>query len=165
MEIRVCSVKKLYALAAAGALSGGAALISSSWSVDPERLRGIPYAACQYDDVDREIPGRSFSEENARCFSAFLKSPAFRSRMLYCCCDGGCRRSAAVAYAATVFFGGDDMPLWLDPAYEPNALVYEKLCRALGISLSDAELDCRIESNRQALRRAIRCSGRQSDIS
>lgn len=165
MEIRICSVKRLYALAADGGLSGAGALISSSQPVDPIRLRGIPYAACQYDDVDRELPGRSFPEEDARCFAAFLKGLDHRTQVLYCCCDGGCRRSAAVACAATVFFGGDDMPLWLDPAYEPNALVYEKLCRALGIPLSDPELDLRIESSRQALRRAIRCSGRRSDIS
>ena len=156
MKIRICSVKRLYALAAEGALSDAAALISSSWPVNPERLGGIPYVACTYDDVDRELPGRSFSEENARAFAEFLKRLPARIRVLYCCCDGGCRRSAAVACAASAFLGQDDMPIWQDPGYEPNPLVYRSLCGALGKAVSDWELDLRIEVNRQTIRQAIR---------
>lgn len=67
---------------------------------------------------------------------------------IYCCCDVGCRRSAAVACSIMRYFGLDDMTVWKNPAYEPNPLVFRMMCRALGIPISDEDLNLRIESNR-----------------
>lgn len=159
MEVHICPVRELYRRIAAGEIDThrAAALLSSSYPIETERLGAMPFVFCEYDDLDREVPGRSFPlDGGATAFAAFLKELDSRTADLYCCCDGGCRRSAAVACSAMRYLGQDEFTVWENPAYEPNPLVYTMLCEALGIPVTDEALDLRIETSRQAFRRAIR---------
>lgn len=158
MRIHICSVRQLLRLIQSGSIQcrSCAALISSSYPLPQDKLLPIPFVFCQYDDLDREVPGRSFPREaGAEQFAAFLRTLPAEVTDLYCCCDGGCRRSAAVACSAMLYFGMDDMATWLDPMYEPNALVFRMMCHALDLPMDDEALDYRLESSRQAFRNRI----------
>ena len=155
MKIHICPVKQLYQLAGERNLSNCAGVLSSAGEIDGTKLHGLNYVFRQYEDLDYECPGRSFSEEDAEAFALFVKALDSSLQTLYCCCDAGESRSPAVAAAVMRYFRSDDMPLWRNPRYHPNMLVYAMLTRALGVPLSDGELDHRIHVNREAFRDAI----------
>ena len=112
------------------------------------------YAFRQYEDLDYECQGRSFSKADAAAFADFVKH--LEADVLYCCCDAGESRSPAVAAAVMRFLGLDDMQVWENPHYHPNMLVFETLANALGADASDEEKDFRFYTNRKAFRDAIR---------
>lgn len=156
MRIEICPVKRLYQLLPEGAAPGWGAMISSSGPIEPAKLRGIPHVFRCYEDLDYPCPGRSFSRADAAAFAAFFREWKDRLDLLYCCCDAGQSRSPAVAAALTRALRADDLPIWANPHYTPNMLVYEMLAEALGVPLSDSEIDHRLFLNRQAFRNAIR---------
>ena len=155
-EIRICPLKQFLTLIKQEGTDQKAAVISTSF----DSPRGLPgegdCVILQYDDIDREIPGRSLSEGDARKAADFIRSHSRFQGVLYCCCDSGVSRSSAMAAAASRFLGRDDLPIWRDPRFSPNPLVYAAVCRSLEMALSDEELDFRLEVSRRALRDAIR---------
>ena len=154
MRIEICPIKGLYRSLADGVAEGCGAILSSASVVDEARLEGLDYVLRQYEDLDYECPGRSFSDEAAEAFVVYLKShPALDT--LYCCCDAGESRSPAVAAAVLRYWGRDDLPIWSDPHYHPNMLVFEKLMTALGMPVTDEEKDFLIYINRKAFRDAV----------
>lgn len=154
MRIEICPIKGLYRSLADGVAQGCGAILSSASEVDEGGLAGLDYVFRQYEDLDYECSGRSFSDEAAEAFAAYLTAhPALDT--LYCCCDAGESRSPAVAAAALRFFGRDDLPIWSDPHYHPNMLVFEKLMTALGMPVADEEKDLLIHINRKAFRDAV----------
>lgn len=156
MKIKICPVKQLYRILAEGSFERSGAVISSAAEIDPTKLRGIPYVFRQYEDLDCECPGRSFSQTDAAAFASFLKHLGTGMDTLYCCCDAGESRSPAVAAAMMRYLGMDDMPLWQDPHYHPNMLVFEMLTNALECPVSHEEKDFRFYTNRKAFQDAIR---------
>lgn len=156
MRIQICPVKRLYQLLGQRDPDNCAGILSSASEIDAAKLRGLPHVFRQYDDLDYECPGRSFSVEDAEAFACFLKELDRDVRTLYCCCDAGESRSPAVAAAVMRYFRADDMSIWRNPKYHPNMLVYAMLTQALGVPVSDDELDCRIYENRKAFQAAIR---------
>ena len=155
MKILVCPVKRLYRILAEGGTEKRGALISSSADIDTAKLLQIPYAFRQYEDLDYDAPGRSFSRGDAAAFSGFLRTAAGDIDTLYCCCDAGESRSPAVAAAVCHYFGMDDAYIWKNPHYHPNMLVFARMMDALGLPLSDEEKDCLMGTNRKAFRDAI----------
>ena len=155
-EIRICPVKQLIALARQEGTGGKAALISTSFDVPRGLPEGLDCVILHYDDIDREIPGRSLSDGDAGRAADFIRGHIRFQGVLYCCCDSGVSRSSAMAAAATRFLGRDDLLIWRDPRFSPNPLVCAAVCRSLGLALSDEELDFRLELSRRALRDAIR---------
>ena len=133
------------------------AILSSAMEPDAARLPRIPYVLRIYEDLDAPIPERSFTEADAEAFARFLQSHTV-AQTVYCCCDAGKSRSPAVAAAVLRYFGLDDSPIWNDPGYHPNMLVFDLLTQALGIPVSDEEKDLLIHTNRTAFRKAIQAA-------
>ena len=120
MNIHICSLRDFYSLIEQPDFDRGcaAAIISTSGSVQVARLQGIRYTGAIYDDIGEDAFGRLFSPENAEKFARFIRNLDGKSiRDLYCVCDGGMRRSAAVACAAKLYFGQDDMAIWKNAHY------------------------------------------------
>ena len=154
MTIQICPIKRLYQILAEGNTGNCGAIISSASEIEILRLQGITYVFRQYEDLDYECPGRSFSQTDAAVFADSVKD--LEADVLYCCCDAGESRSPAVAAAVMRYFGLDDMQVWRNPHYHPNMLVFEMLADAMGVAVSDEEKDFRFYTNQQAFRDAIR---------
>ena len=153
MTIQICPIKRLYQILTEGDIGKCGAIISSASEIDIEKVQCIPYVFRQYEDLDYECPGRSFSKTDAGAFADFIKN--LEADVLYCCCDAGQSRSPAVAAAVMRYFGLDDMQIWENPHYHPNMLVFEMLAGALGAAVSDEEKDFRFYTNQKAFRDAI----------
>lgn len=156
MTIQIYPVKRLYQLLTERDTGKCGAIISSASEIDASRLRGISYVFRKYEDLDYECPQRAFSLADAEIFAEYIKGLKNDMDTLYCCCDAGQSRSPAVAAAVMRYFGLDDMPLWRDPHYHPNMLVFSMLTDALNCGVSDGEMDFRIYTNRKAFLDAIR---------
>lgn len=155
MNIKICPIKRLYQILAEETSEKCCAVISSSSGIDAARLQGIPYVFRQYEDLDYECPGRSFSRVDAMAFAGFLRGQDNSTDALYCCCDAGESRSPAVAAAVMRYFGMDDAAVWHNPHYHPNMLVFAMLAEELGLALSDEEIDSLFYTNQKAFRDAI----------
>lgn len=158
MKIVFCPWRQL-AQRVAGEEAHTAAVLSSSTEPEASRLPKISYVFRQYEDIDVPIPGRSFSQEDARAFGDFIRGLDRSVDTLYCCCDAAKSRSPAVAAAACRYFGQDDSHIWGDPFVQPNMLVFDLLTTALGVPVADGEKDALLHQNRMALRTAIRSGG------
>lgn len=156
MTIQICPIKRLYQILAEGDTGNCGAIISSASEINAAKLRGIPYVFRQYEDLDYECPGRSFSQSDAAVFADFLKRLETGIDTLYCCCDAGESRSPAVAAAVMRYLGMDDMAVWRNPHYHPNMLVFAMLMDAFDLSISDEEKDLLLYTNQKAFRDAIR---------
>ena len=155
MTIQICPIKGLYQILGEGITAKCGAIISSAAEINTEKLRGISYVFRRYEDLDYECPGRSFSAEDAKAFADYVKGLTAVDT-LYCCCDAGESRSPAAAAAVMRALGMDDMTIWRNPHYHPNMLVFSMLTDALGMEISDEEMDNRIYTNQKAFRDAIR---------
>lgn len=160
MNIHICSLREFYHLIRDPSFNRNkaAAIISSSDSVQVALLQGIHYTGAIYDDIQADAFGRLFSPEMANKFARFIRSlDNTKINELYCICDGGMRRSAAVACVARIYFGQEDLSIWRDAGrYEPNPWVFRMMCHSLNLHLKEIDLDLRIELNRQALRDMIK---------
>lgn len=155
MTIRICPIKRLHQILSEPEAGRCGAIISSAWEIDAAKLRGIPYVFRQYEDLDYECPGRSFSPENAKAFADYVKGLADVDT-LYCCCDAGESRSPAVAAAVMRYFGLDAASIWHDAHYHPNMLVFTMLMDAFDLTICDEEKDMLLYTNQKAFRDAIR---------
>lgn len=155
-NIVICPIKRLYQILRERGADGVAAVISTSGDApDAERLLGIPYVFAVYRDIDYEGSG-AFSDLDAVRFAAFIKNLPPKTHTVFCCCDAGQSRSPGVGAAAGRYLGIDMRDsVWRNPHYKPNMLVFEKLCAALGVPVTDEELDLLQHESQQAFRRAI----------
>jgi len=154
MTIQICPIKRLNQILAEADTDNCGAIISSASEINAEKLRGISYVFRQYEDLDYECPGRSFSSEDAKAFADYIKGLADVDT-LYCCCDAGESRSPAVAAAVMRYLGTDDMAVWRNPHYHPNMLVFAMLMDAFNLSISDEEKDFLLYSNQKAFQDAV----------
>ena len=154
MRIVVCPLKRLNEISKSDT-SRRAAVISSSAYPEAAYLPDFPYVLRVYEDIDREIPGRSFSKEDAEDIASFVMSQLDLTDALYICCDAGESRSPAVAAAIMRYQGADDVKIWKNPHYHPNMHVFLRLCEALGVSVSDGEADALMYENMKAFRDAV----------
>lgn len=156
MTIQIWPIKRLYQILADGNTDKCGAIISSASKIDTAKLYGVSYVFRQYEDLDYECPGRSFSQTDAAAFAEYAKSLVNAVDTLYCCCDAGESRSPAVAAAVMRYFGLDDMQIWRNPHYHPNMLVFEMMTNVLGAEVSDEEKEFRFYTNQKAFQDAIR---------
>ena len=152
-KVSVCPLRLLEPLPGDGS---AVAVISSSSPPAPRLLPCAPYVLRVYQDVDREIPGRSFSREDARAMADFIRGIDPGVKQIWCCCDMGESRSPAVAAAVSRYLEQDDTPIWTNPRFHPNMLVFDYLTQALGVGVTDEEKDELLYRNRKAFRDAIR---------
>jgi predicted protein tyrosine phosphatase len=153
--IRICPIKQLYGILAQEEHPHSVAVLSSSFDVRESRVP-IPHIVEIFDDVDREIPGRSLSAEAAQRIAHFIKNVGPEIETVYVCCDSGISRSSAIAAAVCRYFGISDSSIWENPKYQPNPLVFHLLGESLGLSISDELLDILIYTNRSAFRNAVK---------
>ena len=109
-----------------------------------------------YDDI-QTFNGNSFDEDLAQTIKIFVdKLPS--NAKLYCCCDAGESRSAAVACAISRYVGQDEMQIWKNPHYHPNKFVYEVLCNVLGFSDTEDRINELEQISANSLSDAIQSS-------
>lgn len=84
------------------------------------------------DVEDKRIAG-AFNGAHARKIIRFLTGLPGEVTDLYVCCSKGGSRSPALAAAVLKASGRSDDAVWKNPFYVPNTLVYERMCRELGI--------------------------------
>ena len=160
MNILIYPTKMLKETVNTGEMGLCAAIIFSSFDLPTAKIPGCPYIFRKFEDLDREIPGRSFCEADAIAIRDFLRCLDPRTQTLICCCDAAQSRSPAAAAALKLYYGQDDMPIWQEPRFHPNVLLFSTLCHTLGITLTDYQIDLRIYENLKAFQNAIR-DGRQ----
>ena len=153
--IRICPIKQLYGILEQVEHPHTVAVLSSSFDVRESRVP-IPHIVEIFDDVDREIPGRSLSAGAAQRIAHFVKNIGPETEVVYVCCDSGVSRSSAIAAAVCRYLGISDSPIWENPKYQPNPLVFHILGESLGLSISDELLDLLIDTNRSAFRNAVK---------
>ena len=86
-----------------------------------------------FQDVEiKNMPG-AFNEAYARSVIRFLQKLPDCVSDLYVCCSKGGSRSPALAAAILKGSKRSDDPVWKNPFYNPNKLVYWKMCKELGI--------------------------------
>ena len=132
------------------------ALISSSY--EQEIAVPIPFSFECYDDIDFDCLGRVFSSEAANKFATAIKENE-GIQHFWCVCDGGVRRSAAVAASILRFWGRsyEEINLiWKNPAREPNIWVYRMMAERLEVPANDEDIDILININRTAIKSALR---------
>ena len=150
--IKICPVKELIEMVQNESFQNTAAIISTSYS-EPQELKALDsYIVLRYDDVDMPIINRSIKESDCQKAVDFIKANRNKDT-LYFCCDSAISRSSAMAASAYRFFDLDDMKIWENPKYSPNALVFKMMCDAFNLPLDDCELDYRISVNWKALKK------------
>ena len=159
VEIRIVPIKKLYSILKETSIDNSVAIIASSEEIDSQRIP-IPHIVEYFDDIDREVFGRSMTSEQASRYAQFIKGLDKSVQHIYCCCQSAQSRSPAMASAIHKFNRNDEAAysIWRDPMYSPNPHVFLLLCEALGVEFEYVEFDALIEANRQAIRRAIQRS-------
>lgn len=154
-EVKIRPIKQLYGILEQEEHSRAAAILCSSFGVQEARVP-IPHILEIFDDVDREIPGRSLSAEAVNRIAGFIKNISPKIEVVYVCCDSGISRSSAIAATVCRHFAISDSPIWENPRYQPNSLVFRLLCESLEIPVGDELLDFLIYTNRLAFRNAIK---------
>ena len=91
-----------------------------------------------------------------------LDSSTTKITDLFICCDGGDSRSPAIAAAILRLLGKDDRVVWENPFYTPNILVYYRMCRAFGITVSWEDVLKLRQVSDEAYREAQRNNGQTS---
>ena len=110
------------------------------------------------DMENRNYPG-AFNENHARRIITFLESLSDDVSDVYICCSQGISRSPAVAAALLRSSGRSDAPVWENPFYTPNALVYFRLCRESGVFITRFSVWKRTVCNRKACRKVQKNGG------
>ena len=155
-EIMICPIKQLYVLAEDGDMKDVALLAVSSYDINCEKLSAFKYKLClNFNDVTNSSDHNAFTKDTAVQIAEFIKKLPNNLDTLFVCCDSGESRSTAMAAAITRFHQEDEMKIWRNPHYHPNALVYSLLCEALGVLVSRVELHTKQMINEKALSDAI----------
>ena len=105
-------------------------------------------------DVNDEGAMQPQHADTILSFLYSLDSSTKKVTDLFICCDGGDSRSPAIAAAILRLLGKDDRAVWENPFYTPNILVYYRMCRASGISVSWEEVLKLRQLNEEAYRKA-----------
>lgn len=155
-EIMICPVKQLYRYAEDGDMSDVAVLAVSSYGIKMEKLNVFCKTLClNFDDITDDSSSSAFNKDIADKIAAYVKDLPGKLDTLFVCCDSGESRSTAMSAAIMRYNGVDEMKIWKNPHFHPNTLVYSLLCDALGVPVSDAELQEKHRISEKALSDAI----------
>lgn len=155
-EITICPVKKLYTIASDADLEDVAAIMVSSFEVNTDSLVNLGrYLILGFADTEDADRYDAISDDNADEICRFVKELPDELDTLFVCCDSGESRSTAMAAAIARYKGLDEWVIWDDPRYNPNGLVYRRVCTGFRIDAQDDEIALRKQRNRDALRRLI----------
>jgi len=155
-EIRICPLKKLYLISEDGDMSDVAVIAVSSYDIRSDKISVFGKRFCMsFADTADQKHASAFHADIANEMAAFISSLPQTLDTLFVCCDSGESRSAAMAAAIMRYNGLDEQKVWQNPHYHPNPLVYSLLCEALGVPVSQAELQAKIRMSEKALSDAI----------
>ncbi len=129
------------------------AIISSSDEVDATLLP-VPYHVANYQDLDYEDP-RSFSPELANQMAVFIRAHKAEVQNIYVSCQAAQSRSPAIAAALYTCYGTNPLCIFEQPQYKPNMLCFRLLTDALGVPITDIQIENLICANTQAFKAAI----------
>lgn len=156
-EIMICPIKQLYNCAEDGDMSDVAVLAVSSYDINQDKLKFFCYSLClNFADVTSSADRSAFSNGDAEKIADFIKGLSGQMDTLFVCCDSGESRSTAMAAAIMRYHGLDEKKIWENPHYQPNTLVYSMLCDALGVPVSEDELQAKHWTSEKALSDAIK---------
>ncbi len=155
-EVKITSIKAVRAMVKSAVPQEHAAVIAcSSYPIPQEALSEIgPQLLLHFDDTMDPHRAAIFTPKLAEAVKRFLCGSGERIATLYVCCDSGESRSAALAAAILRSCGRSDAPVWRNPKFHPNPLVYRLQCEAFHIRVSFIGLKWRIRMNRNAFRQA-----------
>lgn len=114
-------------------------------------------------DTEEENGYMSFQNKDAESIASFLSRPDANSD-LFVCCDSGESRSPAIAAAVLLAVGKTDRDVWENTNYHPNKLVFRKMCRALGVDLSEEAIQKRKDNSDAIYHEAIENGKGQSHL-
>lgn len=155
-EIIICPIKQLYQYAEDGDMSDVAVLAVSSYDINKEKLKSFGRMLClNFADITDGAESSAFKKDIADEIAAYVKDIPAQLDTLFVCCDSGESRSTAMSAAIMRYNGVDEMTVWKNPHYHPNTLVYSLLCEALGVPVSEVELQAKHWTNEKALSDAI----------
>ena len=100
--------------------------------LDKGALSTIRHFCVQFYDTEKPEDVGCFTREQAAAICAFIHRLPDTVSCLYCCCDWGQSRSAGLAAAILTTQGKPCEPVFLNPSYRPNLLVYAYMCEAFG---------------------------------
>ena len=109
---------------------------------------------CFHDICDANRPN-AFTIEMANRVRSFIDAQSGAS-VLYCCCDSGESRSAAVAAAACRYLHKDELDIWKNPHFHPNGLVFQLQCKAFDVPITKIQRLRREYMSRKAFRNAVK---------
>ena len=107
-------------------------------------------------DVEIKNHPGAFNDNHAHQIIRFLQGLPEDVTDLYVCCSKGGSRSAALAAALLKASGRSDAPVWKNPFYVPNKLVYQRMCRSLGITMPHLAVRLKAASNARQYKKAKR---------
>ena len=144
--------------------------ISLNKSVLPELSEpGIAYILCcsdsnmsvpesdhilllHFQDIIDDKRVEAFASEQAEQIVHFWKQICDDEQIecVFVCCDAGMSRSPAIAAALLREQGQNDDCIWSNAEYDPNLLVYRRLCHAFGHPVTSTELRKKLRLNKIA---------------
>ena len=154
-DIIIMPIKKLYLALDGDYPPKTIAIACSSYPVNESKIT-VPHIVEMFDDLDREVPGRSISQMAVNRIGLFLQEHEQDVERIYVACDSGESRSSAIAAAVCRYFGLDDSHIWNNPHYHPNPLVFIKVCHRLDVPMDDGTVDYLVEMNYRAFHNAIK---------
>ena len=105
-----------------------------------------------FQDITNEKSKDAFQKEHAERIVCFFERVQQNDQIdcIFVCCDAGISRSPAIAAALMREQGQNDDCIWSDAEYDPNPLVYRRLCHAFGHPVTSTELRIKLRLNRIA---------------
>ena len=119
----------------------------------------IPFKYCLqlvFQDICDSRDRNAFSFEQAKRITQFISGLPADITDLFIACDAGCSRSPAIAAALLRASGRSDKTIWGNPRYYPNPLVYERVCKALGLFTPKMMISYKVRVNRMAYQKTQR---------
>ena len=86
IEIHIIPINKLYSLLKETSIDNSVAVIAFSEKIDSQKIP-IPHIVEYFDDIDREIYGRSMTLEQASRYAQFVTGLDNSVSHIYCCCQ------------------------------------------------------------------------------
>ena len=167
VQVHICSISELSALVQeekidikhsfAIIVAGPAALLEYG-----EMLVPMQHIAAEHLDPYHDFPLKDIAPETAKLIAGCLTSRK-ETRYWYFVSERGVQISPAIACAALCYWGKEkeELSIWRDPTKWPTDLVYVRMCRALGVRLSNRALSKRLEMNKAAIQSATHHPGKR----
>ena len=154
-EVKVSGLKQLYYDIDTGSLTDTESSVIIVSTTQEPRWRYIDRFSdrlvLDYDDVYDESDPYAYNMEMAERVAELVLRVADSDGVssLYVTCDYGESRSAGMAAAIIRYLGLEDLYLWDSAVYHPNPLVYRMTCAALGIEVTDEDLEYLTQINKK----------------